>query len=98
MSRRRPRRAPRAARSVSRVALFVPSVSVVVVAVCLPEAGLVGRLEPEAPDPLGARPEVVVRDEQARGAAVLGLERLTCVGKTTQAWPPVTSSSGRLVV
>src|SRR5215510_12275957 len=81
MSRRRPRRVPRAARSVSRVALFLPWVAVVVVAVCLPEAGLVGRLEPEAPYPLGALPEVVVRDEHARGAAVLGLERLASVGE-----------------
>src|SRR5215472_70012 len=81
VSRRRPRRVPRAARSVSRVALFLPWVSVVVVAVCLPEAGLVGRLEPEAPYPLGALPEVVVRDEHARGAAVLGLERLTVVSE-----------------
>src|SRR6266436_2010226 len=81
MSRRRPRRAPRAARSVARVALFLPWVSVDVVAVCLPEAGLVGRLEPEAPYPLGALPEVVLRDEHARGAAVLGGERLTCVGE-----------------
>src|SRR6516225_3341630 len=81
MSRRRPWRAPRAARSVSRVALFLPWVSVVVVAVCLPEAGLVGRLEPEAPYPLGALPEVVLRDEHARGAAVLGRERLTSVGE-----------------
>src|SRR5215472_13193994 len=81
VSRRQPRRVPRAARSVSRVALFLPWVAVVVVAVCLPEAGLVGRVEPEAPYPLGALPEVVVRDEQARGAAVLGLERLTSVGE-----------------
>src|SRR3989441_10548391 len=81
MSRRRARRAPRAARSVSRVALFLPWVSVVVVAVCLPEAGLVGRLEPEAAYPLGALPEVEVRDEHARGATVLGRERLTSVGE-----------------
>src|SRR6266550_5670687 len=81
MSRRRPRRAPRAARSVARVALFLPWVTVVVVAVCLPEAGLVARLEPEAPYPLGALPEVVVRDEHARGAAVLGRERLAFVGE-----------------
>src|SRR5262245_25677104 len=47
MCRRRPRRRPRAAKSVSRVAQCRPWVSVVVVAVCLPEAGLVGRLEPE---------------------------------------------------
>src|SRR6266436_9755828 len=81
MSRRRPRRAPRAARSVARVALFLPWVSVVVVAVCLPEAGLVARLEPEAPYPLGALPEVVLRDEHARGAAVLGRERFALVGE-----------------
>src|SRR6516225_9419493 len=81
MSRRRPWRAPRAARSVSLVALFLPWVSVVVVAVCLPEAGLVGRLEPEAAYPLGALPEVVLRDEQACGAAVRGLERLTVIAE-----------------
>src|SRR6185312_165252 len=77
----RPRRAPRAARSISRVALFLPWLSVIVVAVRLPEAGLVGRLEQEAPYPLGALPEVVLRDEHARGAAVLGRERLAVVGE-----------------
>src|SRR5215470_12354143 len=81
VSRRRPRRAPRAARSVSRVALFLPWVSVVVVAVCLPEAGLVGRPEPQAPYPLGALPEVVLRDEHPRGAAVLGRQRPAVVGE-----------------
>src|SRR5262249_21841147 len=60
---------------------FLPWVSVVVVAVCLPETGLVGRLEPEPPYPLGALPEVVMRDEHAGGAAVLGRERLTSVGE-----------------
>src|SRR5215470_5373560 len=81
VSPRRPRRVRRAARSVSLVALFLPWVSVIVVAVCLPEAGLVGRLEPEAPYPLGALPEVVVRDEHARGTTVLGFERLTSEGE-----------------
>src|SRR2546430_1344912 len=85
-ARVRPQRPPierrsSAARSVARVALFLPWVSVVVVAVCLPEAGLVGRLETEAPYPLGALPEVVVRNEHAGGAPVLGREQLTFVGE-----------------
>ena len=50
------------------------------VAVRLPEAGLVGGGQPQAAHPLGALPEVQVRDEQPGGAAVLGVERLAVVG------------------
>src|SRR4051812_9552913 len=65
--------------SVAPVALLAPRVAVVVVAERLPEAGLVLRHEDEAAHPLGALPEVQMRDEQARGAAVLRLERLAVV-------------------
>ena len=52
-----------------------------VVAVLLPEAGLVLVAQLEPAHPLGALPEVEVRHEQPRRAAVLGLERLAVVGE-----------------
>src|SRR3954468_17423146 len=63
-------------RSVALVALLSPRIAVVVVAVVLPEAGLVVLEELQSAHPLGALPEVQVRNEQARGTAVLGLEGL----------------------
>src|SRR4051812_32001821 len=57
-------------------ALFLPRVGVVVVAVPLPEAELVVVEELEPPDPLGALPEVALRDQEAERVAVLELERL----------------------
>src|SRR5205823_3215517 len=48
----------------------------VVVAVALPEAGLVGRAQLEAAEPLRALPEVPARDDEAERPAVLGRERL----------------------
>ena len=66
-----PRDAGRA-RSVAPVPLLPPRVAVVVVAVALPEAGLVLQRQRQAADPLRALPEVQVRDEQPRRAAVLG--------------------------
>src|SRR5262245_30633864 len=65
--------------SIATVALLLPGVSVVVVAVGLPKAGpvVVAQLEPA--HPLGALPEVEVRDEQAGGAAVFGRDRLALV-------------------
>src|SRR4051812_10293490 len=65
--------------SVAPVALLFPGVAVVVIAVALPEAGLVVVAQLEATDPLRALPEVQVRDQQPGGAAVLGLERLAAV-------------------
>src|SRR3954471_23631413 len=64
-----------AARSVAPVALLFPRVAVVVVAVVLPEARLVLGAQLEAAHPLGALPEVEVRDEQPGRATVLPLER-----------------------
>src|SRR3954462_4465791 len=63
-------------RSIPPIALLFPWVAVVVVAVGLPEAGLVVVAQLEAADPLRALPEVQMRDQQPRRAAVLGLERL----------------------
>src|ERR687897_1552084 len=62
--------------SVTPVALLTPWVAVVVVADALPEAGLVLVAEPQAPHPLGALPEIQVRDQQPRRTAVFGLEIL----------------------
>src|SRR3954470_14514809 len=79
----RPRRAtadgPAVARLVAPVALLFPRVAAVVVAVGLPEAGLVVVEELDAAHPLGALPEVEMRHQQARRPAVLGLERLVAV-------------------
>src|SRR4051812_3437664 len=53
---------PRAAGSVTLVALLAPGVAVVAVAGALPEPGLVAGGETHPADPLGALPEVQVRD------------------------------------
>src|SRR5215207_2753162 len=68
-------RQPTMRRSVAPVALLTPGIAVVVVAERLPEARLVGLDDLELGHPLGALPEVQVRDEQPCGATVLGLER-----------------------
>src|SRR5215213_1216463 len=68
------------ATSVPPVALLAPRVAVVMVAERLPEARLVVVEQPEPPDPLGALPEVDVRDEQAGGAAVLRFAHGAVVG------------------
>src|SRR5207247_8845246 len=76
---RSPRRARArfpAASSVAAVALLFPRVAVVVVAVVLPETGLVLGAQLEATHPLGALPEVEVRDEQPGRATMLRLEGL----------------------
>src|SRR5262245_16801649 len=59
--------------------MLFPRVAVDVVAVALPEPGLLGVAQLEAAYPLGALPEVEVWDEQASGATVLGGERRTLV-------------------
>jgi hypothetical protein len=51
----------------------------VVVAVGLPEAGLVIERQREAAHPLRALPEVQMRDQEPRRAAVLGVQRLAIV-------------------
>src|SRR5437763_9844312 len=51
-------------------------VAIQVVAVRLPESRMLFVLEPDAAHPLRALPEIEVRDEQPRGAAVLGMQRL----------------------
>src|SRR4051794_8572286 len=63
-------------RSVAPVTLFLPGVAVVVVAVDLPEAGLVVVEELDSTHPLGALPEVEMRNQKARRPAVLRRERL----------------------
>src|SRR5690242_10631567 len=66
----------RARGSVTLVALFEPRVAAVVVAVLLPEPRLVVVENAQAGDPLRALPEVEVRHEEARRAAVLGRQWL----------------------
>src|SRR5216683_763859 len=84
---RRPRRRSRPARSVAGVPLFPPRISVHVIAVGLPEAGLVLVEELEAAHPLGALPEIQMRDEQPRRAAVLGIERLAVIAERQPGTP-----------
>src|SRR5438552_8851932 len=60
---------------VAPLALFLPGVAAVVVAVALPEAGLVRRRELDAAQPLRALPRVELGDHQARGGPVLRRER-----------------------
>src|SRR5438093_9717217 len=69
------RAAPRDRGGLLGVALFLPGVGVVVVAVPLPEAELVVVEELEAAQPLGALPEVALRDQETERIAVLELER-----------------------
>src|SRR5439155_7393906 len=80
-SHRSARRRRRASSSVARVPLLAPWVPVHVVTVRLPEACFVVVHQLEATDPLGALPEVEVRDEQPRGAAVLRRQRLAVVAE-----------------
>src|SRR3954470_17839009 len=65
--------------SVALITLFKPGVSAVVVSERLPEARLIGFHEVQPAHPLRALPEIQVRDEQAGGAAVLGLEVVAVV-------------------
>src|SRR5262249_10974739 len=58
------------------VALFLPVVRVVVVAIALPEARLVGGAELERAEPFRALPEVPTRHDQAERPALLWRERL----------------------
>src|SRR5215212_3451825 len=76
-SRHKSLRGCTATASVAPVALLAPGVPVVVVAQGLPEAGDVVGGELQAPHPLGALPEVQVRHQQPRRAAVLGLQGLS---------------------
>src|SRR3954467_13552975 len=75
-SRRSSVASPRTRRSVAPEALLAPRVAVHVVAVLLPEAGLVLADELERAEPLRRLPEVQVRDDEAGGVPVLGVERL----------------------
>src|SRR5690348_11050905 len=65
--------------SVTLVPLLAPGVAAVVVAVLLPEAGLVAGQQGELGDPLRALPEVQVRYEQPHRAAVLDRQRAAVV-------------------
>src|SRR3954451_12173400 len=66
--------------SVTLVTLLEPRVAPVVVAVALPEARLVMVEQGQPGDPLGALPEVEVRDQQSHRAAVLDRKRPPLVG------------------
>src|SRR5262249_61796452 len=74
--RRAPARAGGGAVSITVIALLTPGVSVDVVAEGLPEARLVVLHEPQPADPLRRFPEVEVRDQKTRRAAVLWRQRL----------------------
>src|SRR2546430_17476079 len=76
-ARHRPR--VRTARSVAGVPLLFPWVAVVVVAVGLPEPGLVVQAKFDPAHPLRALPEVEMGDEQPCRSAVLRLQRLVVV-------------------
>ena len=90
---------PARAGSVAPIALLLPGVAVVVVAVALPEAGLVVVVEPMPAHPLGALPEVQVRDEQPRRPAVLAARAARRRTRTRSTpCPPMRSASGTFVV
>src|SRR4051812_16192086 len=63
------------ATSVTLIALLEPGIAAVVVAVALPETRLVVVEHAQTGDELSALPEVEMRHEQARRAAVLAFER-----------------------
>src|SRR6266568_9303240 len=62
------------ARSVAAVPLLAPWVAVHVIAVGLPEAGLVLRHKLQSAHPLRALPEIEMRHQEPRWAAMYGLE------------------------
>src|SRR5512132_1990572 len=64
---------------VGPIALLLPGIAAVVVAVGLPEAGLVVVGDAKPGDPFGALPEIEVGDQQAGGTAVLTGQRLALV-------------------
>ena len=70
----------------SPIPLLGPRVAVQVVAVLLPEAGVVALLQDERPDPLRALPEVQMRHDQPRRAAVLR-DRAACRRTRTRSTP-----------
>src|SRR5262245_8045365 len=74
--RRAPAAAGGGAASVAVIALLTPGVSVDVVAEGLPEARLIVLHEAQPADPLSRLPEVEVRDQETRRAAVLRRQRL----------------------
>src|SRR4051794_6638816 len=69
--------APATTSSVTLVPLLLPRVAPVVVAVLLPEAGLVALHHGDPADPLGALPEVQVWHQHPHRAAVLDRQGLT---------------------
>ena len=70
------------------VPFLLPWVGLVVVAVALPEAGLVGDRELDSAQPLRALPEVLARHDEPQRPAVLGGERLpsACVASIAPSW------------
>src|SRR2546422_29394 len=72
---------------IAAIALFLPWIPVVVVAERLPESGTVLVHESQAAHPLGALPEVEMRHDDSRGAAVLGRERLAVVVERHEGLP-----------
>src|SRR5262245_27622080 len=74
--RRAPAPAGGGAASIAVIALLTPGVSVDVEAEGLPEAGLVVLHEPQPADPLRRLPEVEVRDQETRRAAVFWRQRI----------------------
>src|SRR3954468_741466 len=71
--------------SVAPVALFLPGVAAVVIAVALPEARLIHGGELDPAEPLRALPRVEARHDEAQRVAVLGRERLAVGAKCQQA-------------
>src|SRR5215510_11118970 len=74
--------------SISVIALLTPGVSVDVVAERLPEARLVLLHEPQPADPLRRFPEVEVRDQESRWAAMLRRQRFAVELGRDQALAP----------
>src|SRR5687767_11109703 len=83
--RRTPAPAGGGATSIAVIALLTPGVSVDVVAEGLPEARLVVFHEAEPADPLCRLPEVEVRHQETRRAAVLRCQRLAVEPRHHQA-------------
>src|SRR5207253_6106199 len=71
----------RVARLVAPVTLFFPWITIIVVAKRLPEARFIPLDQSEAPDPLGALPEVEMRYKQPRRSTMFGSQRLPLVAE-----------------
>src|SRR5262249_41531025 len=77
-----------AARLVALIPLFFPWLTMIVIPKRLPKTRFIFVEQSETANPLGALPKIEVRNQQSRGAAVLGSERLSFICIAPPHLPP----------